>query len=121
MEQYAVMLYGENYLLDQADKPLAKYSFYVWRCVEAIDISMASTLAIQMVHNDREFNSAIRNAPDDPPRLSVKKVCQGFGKLHPPGSGFIIFESGDNEKEPSKSGLWRSISEWVRKLGRNKD
>lgn len=102
MLPFAVFIFGENYLLEMQNTPARKYSFYVWRCVEATTQEEAEYLALQSVCGDESLAKACRNQPGDEPQLIIIETRHGFGDLTPPGSGFIFVD----EDEPQLGKGW---------------
>jgi len=120
VSQYAVLLFGEGYLLAHESGPPQKYDFFVWRCVEADSQATAEVLAVQMVRDDPELNATVRNAPDTNPTLRVRETRRGFGDLQPPGSGYIFVDNSDKEDEqtPAQPPNWlASFGSKLRRLG----
>ena len=114
MNEYAVLIFGEGYWLAKENEPTKEHDFLVWRCIHAESEAKAERIALQMVRDDESLNVTVRNPPDNPPKLAVNEIRQGFGDLTPPGSGYIFYRSEDDEASPPR-GFLSMFAGWFRR------
>jgi hypothetical protein len=75
MPNYAVLINGQNYLLDSKGKQ-SRMGFYTTCFVEAQDLIHAHYLATEQVRNHPSLAPRIRNAEDDQPTLKAEEICE---------------------------------------------
>jgi hypothetical protein len=75
MPKYRVQIDAKNLLIDMGGN-LAKYGFLTFRLIEAGDSRAAENAAIQMIREDQELQSILRNATGDPPFMDVKESAE---------------------------------------------
>jgi hypothetical protein len=73
MPNYAVLINGQNYLLDSKGKR-SRVGFYTTCYVEAQDLIHARYLATEQVRNDPSLAARIRNTEDDRPTLIAAEI-----------------------------------------------
>jgi len=76
------------------DDQVGKHGFYTTRYIEASDMSVAETIAVDLIRS--ELNDVVLNDRSDPPVMFVKEIeeLESFGNRLVPGSGFTWFDEG---------------------------
>jgi hypothetical protein len=92
MAKFAVMLVGENFLLD-FDGSVQRMGFYVTRYVEADDPHQAELTAVDLIREDPKLKGVPLNSRDDPPRLHVEEIStlDSFDGVTNRRPGFVFF------------------------------
>ncbi len=75
MAKYLVQIDAKNFLVEMEGK-LAKHGFITFRYVEAADPVTAENEAVQMIRDDEELRSLVRNDPADPPVMAVLEIAE---------------------------------------------
>lgn len=105
---YGVLVHGENYLLNLGGQTPKLVAFYTWRCVEATAPAEAASAAIEILKQDDYLQTRLQNTPDNPPRMNVEEVREGYGDMTPPGTGFTFYTE---EDEPVRGPFG-----WIKRL-----
>lgn len=75
MPKYRVQIDAKNFLVEMEGK-LGKYGFITFRFVEADDPTAAETAAVQMLRDDQELRSMVKNQAGDPPVMDVLEIAE---------------------------------------------
>ena len=71
--------------------------FYTTRWVEASTPEEAENAAIELIKNDQDLKSVVKNEKDNPPMLYAEEILEieNFNKVTPPGTGYTFYPEED--------------------------
>jgi hypothetical protein len=83
MPVYRVEINAKNFLVDLGGT-VAKYGFVTHRFVTADDAASAENAAVEVLRNDGELRSMVKNQPGDPPVMDVTEIIELDGQANQP-------------------------------------
>ncbi len=75
MPKYQVEIDARNFLVE-LDGTVGKHGFVTILYVEAVDAKAAEYAAVQMLRDDQELRSLVKNDKTDPPTMDVTEVIE---------------------------------------------
>jgi hypothetical protein len=100
MQEYLVVIHGQNLLLER-DGVRERYGFFTSAYVKASTAGQAEPLAIEVIRENAHVRDIALNAKDDPLKLSADEVHEidtSDGVL-PPKQGLALYKESSNDAE----------------------
>lgn len=101
MKNYRVVLEGKNFLLD-LDGTVQKHGFFTTRYVQASDEEEAELNAVDLVRNDDQLLTAVKNEKTDPPMIYLDEIeeLDSFEGIKVLGAGYSFYTDDGSQERP---------------------